>query len=86
MPFLAMPGTAWQQSRTFTGEPGTPGAGLTGYEYRLSMTQAAGFSDCVLGLVLDFGPVEKLPYTTGYLVRCLRRDRRGRRNRRPEVG
>jgi len=67
MPFLATPGTAWLQSRTFTGEPGTPGAGLTGYEYRLSMTQAAGFSDCVLGLVLDFGPVTKLPYTTGDL-------------------
>ena len=67
MPFLATPGTAWLQSRTFTGEPGTPGAGMTGYEYRLSMTQAAGFSDCVLGLVLDFGPVKQLPYTTGTL-------------------
>ena len=67
MPFLATPGTAWLQSRTFSGEPGTPGAGLTGYEYRLSMTQAAGFSDCVLGLVLDFGPVKQLPYTPGSL-------------------
>jgi hypothetical protein len=67
MPFLATPGTAWLQSRTFAGEPGTPGAGLTAYEYRLSMTQAAGFSDCVLGLVLDFGPVKQLPYTTGTL-------------------
>ena len=67
MPFLATSGTAWLQSRTFTGEPGTPGAGLTGYEYRLSMTQAAGFSDCVLGLVLDFGPVKQLPYTAGTL-------------------
>ena len=67
MPFLATPGTAWLQSRTFSGEPGTPGAGLTGYEYRLSMTQAAGFSDCVLGLVLDFGPVKQLPYTAGTL-------------------
>jgi hypothetical protein len=67
MPLLATPGTAWLQSRTFAGEPGTPGAGLTGYEYRLSMTQAAGFSDCVLGLVLDFGPVTQLPYTPGSL-------------------
>ena len=31
------------------------------------MTQAAGHSDCVLGLVLDFGPVKQLPYTTGNL-------------------
>jgi hypothetical protein len=67
MPFLATPGTAWLQSRTFTGEPGTPGAGLTAYEYRLSMTQAAGLGDCVLGLVLDFGPVTQLPYTPGTL-------------------
>jgi hypothetical protein len=67
MPFLATPGTAWLQSRTFSGEPGTPGAGLTGYEYRLSMTQAAGSGDCVLGLVLDFGPVTQLPYTPGSL-------------------
>ncbi len=67
MPFLATPGTAWLQSRTFSGEPGTPGAGLTGYEYRLSMTQAAGLGDCVLGLVLDFGPVTQLPYTPGTL-------------------
>ena len=67
MPLRATPGTAWLQSRTFAGEPGTPGAGLTGYEYRLSMTQAAGFSDCVLGLVLDFGPVTQLPYTPGSL-------------------
>jgi len=67
MPFLATPGTAWLQSRTFAGEPGTPGAGLTAYEYRLSMTQAAGHSDCVLGLVLDFGPVTQLPYTPGTL-------------------
>jgi hypothetical protein len=65
LPFLATPGTVWLQSRTFTGVAGTPGAGLTGYEYRLSMTQAAGFSDCILGLVLDFGPITKLPYTAG---------------------
>jgi hypothetical protein len=68
MPFLDTPGTAWLQSRTFTGEAGTPGAGLTGYEYRLSLTEAAGFGDCLLGLVLNFGPITKLPYKSGSLA------------------
>ena len=62
LPYIATPGTAWLQSRTFTGAPGTPGAGKTGYEYRVSLTQAAGTVDCLLGLVLNFGPVAKLPY------------------------
>src|SRR3977135_1253017 len=54
-PFLAAPGTAWLQSRTFAGEAGAPGAGTTGYEYRLSMTQASG-SGGILGVNLHFGP------------------------------
>ena len=54
--------TAWLQSRTFTGAAGTPGAGKTGYEYRLDMTQASGALQCVGGLVLDFGPISELPF------------------------
>jgi hypothetical protein len=65
MPFLAAPNTAWLQSRTFTGAPGTPAAGMTGYEYRISLTQAAGFGECLLGFVVNFGPVAKLPYKPG---------------------
>ena len=65
MPFLTTPGTAWLQSRTYPGAPGTPAAGKTAYVYRLSMTQAAGQADCVRGLVLNFGPVTKLPYAPG---------------------
>src|SRR6266852_6088651 len=42
LPYIAKPGTAWLQSRTYTGAPGTPGAGKTGYEYRVSLTEAAG--------------------------------------------
>jgi hypothetical protein len=60
LPFLA-PGTAWLQSRTFAGEAGAPGVGTTGYEYRLSMTQASG-SGCVVALNLNFGPHKPLPY------------------------
>jgi len=59
---LDTPNTAWLQSRTFTGAPGTPGAGLTGYEYRLDMTQASGALECIGGVVIDFGPITQLPF------------------------
>lgn len=55
-------GTAWLQSRTFAGEAGAPGVGTTGYEYRISMTQASGVSDCVVSFTLNFGPHKPLPY------------------------
>lgn len=59
---LDTPNTAWLQSRTFTGMAGTPGAGKTGYEYRLDMTQATGALQCVGGLVVNFGPISQLPF------------------------
>jgi len=61
LPTLA-PGTAWLQSRTYSGQPGTPAAGLTGYEYRISMTQASGQADCITGFTVNFGPHTPLPY------------------------
>jgi hypothetical protein len=67
LPILAAPGTAWVQSRTFAGEPGAPGAGTTGYEYRLSMTEASG-AGCILGFNLNFGPHKPLPYATNELA------------------
>jgi hypothetical protein len=66
-PFLADPGTAWLQSRTFAGEAGAPGAGTTGYEYRLSMTQASA-PGCILGFNLNFGPHKQLPYANNELA------------------
>ena len=68
MPFITTPGTAWLQSRTYAGVPGAPAAGKTAYVYRLSMTQAAGHGECVAGLVLNFGPVTRLPYGGGALA------------------
>src|ERR1700757_468193 len=59
---LDTPNTAWLQSRSFTGAAGTPGAGKTGYEYRLDMTQATGALQCVGGVVINFGPITQLPY------------------------
>jgi hypothetical protein len=55
---------AFLQSRSYPGQPGTPGAGTTAYEYRVDLTQATGFTECLAGLVVDFGPVKKLTYPT----------------------
>lgn len=68
LPFIAVPGTAWLQSRTFTAAAGTPAAGQTGYLYRVSLTEASGNADCLGGLVLNFGPVTKLPYKPGVMA------------------
>ena len=65
MPLLQNPGTVFMQSRTFVGAPGTSAAGLTGYMYRLVMTQAAGFGECIVGFNINFGPVVALPYQQG---------------------
>lgn len=62
------PGTAWLQSRTFAGEAGAPGAGTTGYEYRISLTQASGNSECIKGFNLNFGPLKQLPYKNNQLA------------------
>src|ERR1043166_877664 len=62
LPYILTPGTAWLQSRIYNSAPGTPAAGKTGYVYRVSLTEASGSADCLLGLVLNFGPVAKLPY------------------------
>src|SRR5262249_23399364 len=68
LPFLAAPKTAWLQSRTYTGAPNTPGAGKTGYDYRVSLTEAAGNAECLTGLVLNFGPLVRLPYQNNQLA------------------
>lgn len=62
LPYLAAPRTAFLQSRTFSGAPGTPAAGKAGYMYRIRLTQAQGTADCLGGLVLKFGPPLRLPY------------------------
>jgi len=57
-------GAARLQTRTFTGKPGTPAAGKTGYEYRVDLTTAVTNIDfsCVTDLAVDFGPITKLQY------------------------
>lgn len=68
LPFVTPANSAWLQSRTFTALPGAPAAGFTGYEYRISLTQASGSAECLGGLVLNFGPIAKLPYKPGEMA------------------
>jgi hypothetical protein len=58
-------GTAFLQTRTFFGIAGTPGGGHTAYEYRVDLRSAEGDINCLLGLVVNFGPIVKLPYRPG---------------------
>jgi hypothetical protein len=64
IPLPNITGIARLQTRTFTGQAGAPGAGKTGYEYRLDMTQATALGDvaCVTALNVNFGPVTALQY------------------------
>ncbi|HUI95456.1 MAG TPA: hypothetical protein VLX44_06870 [Xanthobacteraceae bacterium] len=62
VPLAFEAGKPFLQSRTFVGAKGTPAAGLTGYEYRVDLTSAAGAVECLLGLVVNFGPVQTLDY------------------------
>ncbi|HEY4940926.1 MAG TPA: hypothetical protein VII56_05820 [Rhizomicrobium sp.] len=57
-------GTGSLQTRTFAGAAGSPGAGLTAYEYRVDMTQAVsdGEASCVTDVAVDFGTVSRLSY------------------------
>ena len=51
-------------TRTYSGMPGTPAAGLTGYSFHLDMStsMALGSMNCVERLVIDTGPLAPLPY------------------------
>jgi hypothetical protein len=55
-------GGGFLQSRTYPGMPGTPGAATTAYEYRIDLTAANPFADCLAGVVINFGPVKQLTY------------------------
>lgn len=63
--YTPLGGGARLQSRTYVAKPGTPGAGKTAYLYRVDLTQGAGFTDCLAGMVIDFGPVAQLEYLPG---------------------
>jgi len=62
--YTALGAGAFVQSRTYPGEPGTLGAGTTAYVYRVDLTQATGYTECLIGAVINFGPVQHLTYPT----------------------
>jgi hypothetical protein len=68
IPLAFTAGNPFLQSRTFFGVGGTPGGGHTAYEYRVDLRSAAGSGDCLLGLVVNFGPIVKLPYRPGQVA------------------
>jgi hypothetical protein len=65
IPLNITAGNAFLQSRTFVGLGGSPASGRTGYEYRVDLRSAVGSVDCLLGLVVNFGPIVRLPYRPG---------------------
>ncbi len=66
---IEVQGTSIIESRTFTGKPGTPAAGLYGYEYRIDLGKASEtmveveelgkvkYMPCLRSVVFDVGPV-----------------------------
>jgi hypothetical protein len=67
IPLPGCPTQFFLQSRTFPGQPGTPAAGLYGYEYRIDLTNPCftnGLQDYsgIIELALPFGPHVKLDF------------------------
>jgi hypothetical protein len=65
IPIAGIAGSAVLHSLTFPADPDSPAAGLTGYEFRVDLTQATTgpTKACVTQLTLDAGPPSRLPYT-----------------------
>jgi hypothetical protein len=68
IPLAFTAGSGFLQTRTFFGIAGTPGSARTAYEYRVDLRSAAGDVNCLLGLVVNFGPIARLPYRPGQLA------------------
>jgi len=55
--------TGFLQSRTFQGQPGSPEAGLYGYEYRLVLNKLTGASSVTIrSMTVDFSPYSSFTY------------------------
>jgi hypothetical protein len=50
---------------SFPAKPGTPGDGTTVYLYRVDLTTADKASECLSGVVLNFGPLAEIPPVNG---------------------
>lgn len=52
------------QSFSFEARAGTPAAGATVYVYRVDLGRADSFTECLAGLVMNFGPPAPMPFNT----------------------
>jgi hypothetical protein len=67
---IAISGTSFLQSRTFTGKPGAPANGYFAYEYRIDLTQATSTTSppqCIRSLTVPIGPVISLDYNGDHI-------------------
>ena len=71
IPLPGITGTAVLQSRTIEAPGGSRAEGWTAYEYRVDLRNATTTVDfsCLLNLSIEFGPVAKLPYAPGTILR-----------------
>lgn len=75
----AISGKAILHSRTFLGAADSRAPGRTAYQYRIDLTNATalGDSSCIANLSVKFGPISKLPYAPGVILRDVYEIRQG---------
>jgi hypothetical protein len=71
IPLPGITGNAALQSRVIRAAAGSRAEGRFAYQYRVDLSNAVAFVDfsCLLNLTVKFGPVEKLPYAPGVILR-----------------
>lgn len=71
IPLPGINGKAILHSRIIRSAAGSRAEGRTAYQYRIDLSNAATFVDisCVTNLSVKFGPVAKLPYAPGVVLR-----------------
>ena len=76
---LAISGKAVLHSRTFLGAADSRAPGRTAYQYRIDLTNATALGDsfCLTNLSVKFGPISKLPYAPGVILRDVYEIRQG---------
>ena len=79
IPLGSVSGDAVLRSRTFRGADDSRAPGRTAYQYRIDLTDATPLSDsaCITNLSVKFGPVAKLPYAPGVILREVYEIRQG---------
>jgi hypothetical protein len=71
IPLPGINGNAVLHSRVIRAAPGSRAEGRFAYEYRVDLSNATTFVEvsCVLNLSVKFGPIAKLPYAPGVILR-----------------